>query len=453
MQTKDWLDHSSIYSQQHNKFYRWILYPIILFFCLGGLFLFFAKKEVVIRVPAELIPEETEKLQVPVEAKIKKNNLKENLTVEQDEILVEFDTTSLNNEKKQIESANSLIEQEKEAAQIFIDSLNNEENLFESDDNYGYSNQVKSFLSEKEATFYSAKQGEESNQKEQEVYNRTKEQIEKQILIRENEKKEWQQARTAWINQQPFEGKTSEIMSNYNAWKLELADSSIEQNEELKATILTKIDDQIVQKESELEQLQLEQAQLMAPVTSDNEINSQKEKLKQNKEMALATTKQKVVELTETFNANEATLKSINEQIDQSILKAPIAGTIHLNESIKDQTDIQKGIILAELYPKPKDSQLTFTALVPANESTRIKKGMLVHFKLDKKGVSTETIDGTLTDISENSTTTDQGTFYSIRGTLQSSDKINTRYGLIGELSLIVGKKTYWQQIKEIILN
>ncbi|MBK0039268.1 MULTISPECIES: HlyD family efflux transporter periplasmic adaptor subunit [unclassified Enterococcus] len=242
-------------------------------------------------------------------------------------------------------------------------------------------------------------------------------------------------------------------MSNYNAWKLELADSSIEQNEELKATILTKIDDQIVQKESELEQLQLEQAQLMAPVTSDNEINSQKEKLKQNKEMALATTKQKVVELTETFNANEATLKSINEQIDQSILKAPIAGTIHLNESIKDQTDIQKGIILAELYPKPKDSQLTFTALVPANESTRIKKGMLVHFKLDKKGVSTETIDGTLTDISENSTTTDQGTFYSIRGTLQSSDKINTRYGLMGELSLIVGKKTYWQQIKEIILN
>ena len=257
MQTKDWLDHSSIYSQQHNKFYRWILYPIILFFCLGGLFLFFAKKEVVIRVPAELIPEETEKLQVPVEAKIKKNNLKENLTVEQDEILVEFDTTSLNNEKKQIESANSLIEQEKEAAQIFIDSLNNEENLFESDDNYGYSNQVKSFLSEKEATFYSAKQGEESNQKEQEVYNRTKEQIEKQILIRENEKKEWQQARTAWINQQPFEGKTSEIMSNYNAWKLELADSSIEQNEELKATILTKIDDQIVQKESRKFQVEL----------------------------------------------------------------------------------------------------------------------------------------------------------------------------------------------------
>ena len=78
---------------------------------------------------------------------------------------------------------------------------------------------------------------------------------------------------------------------------------------------------------------------------------------------------------------------------------------------------------------------------------------MLVHFKLDKKGVSTETIDGTLTDISENSTTTDQGTFYTIRGTLKSVEKINTRYGLVGELSLIVGEKTYWQQIKENIFN
>ncbi len=29
---KDWLDQSSIYSQQHHTFYRWVLYPVILSF-------------------------------------------------------------------------------------------------------------------------------------------------------------------------------------------------------------------------------------------------------------------------------------------------------------------------------------------------------------------------------------------------------------------------------------
>ncbi|MEB5927495.1 hypothetical protein MXE74_13185 [Enterococcus faecalis] len=83
----------------------------------------------------------------------------------------------------------------------------------------------------------------------------------------------------------------------------------------------------------------------------------------------------------------------------------------------------------------------------------RIKLGMAVHFKLDKKGGVTKIIDGTLNEISENSTTTEQGTFYTIKGTLKAPKDFISRYGLIGELSLIVGEKTYWQQLKDFMLN
>ena len=51
-----------------------------------------------IRTPAQLTAQKVEKLQVPIEAKIKANNLKENQAVKR-EILVTFDTTSLQNEK------------------------------------------------------------------------------------------------------------------------------------------------------------------------------------------------------------------------------------------------------------------------------------------------------------------------------------------------------------------
>lgn len=453
MQQKDWLDHSSVYSQQHHTFYRWVLYPVILFLCLGALFLAFAKKEVVIRTPAQLTAQKTEKLQVPVEAKIKTNTLKENQTVKKGEELVTFETTPLQNEKKQLEQENTTIEEQKKAAQTFIDSLTNEQNLFETEDSFGYSNQVKSFLAEKEATRYASKQSETNTQKEQEAYNKTKEQLEKQLTTRQKEQKEWEQVRTAWINEQSLQGFSTEITSRYQAWQSQLTDVPEEQKKQIKATTLATIDEQISQVKKEIEQLQSEQSKLVAPTTSDNEVSSQTEKTKQTKELALATAKQKVVELTETQKKNETALKTINEQLAQSTLKAPITGTVHVNEEVKNQLEVPKGTTLAEIYPKSKDPQLTFTALIPTSESMRIKPGMAIHFKLDKKGVATKTIDGTLTEISENSTTTEQGAFYTIKGTLKPPKEFTGRYGLTGELSLIVGKKTYWQQIKDMLLN
>lgn len=134
-------------------------------------------------------------------------------------------------------------------------------------------------------------------------------------------------------------------------------------------------------------------------------------------------------------------------------MKAPITGTIHLNAEVENQLEVPKGTTLAEVYPEHKKSELRFTALLPTSESMRVKPGMDVHFKLDKKGVATKTINGTLKEISENSTTTDQGTFYTIKGILNPSDNFTSRYGLTGELSLIVGKKTYWQEIKDMLFN
>ncbi|MFG5501646.1 bacteriocin secretion accessory protein, partial [Enterococcus faecalis] len=103
------------------------------------------------------------------------------------------------------------------------------------------------------------------------------------------------------------------------------------QKKQIKVTTLATIGEQISQLKKEIEQLQSEQSKLVAPTTSDNEVSSQTEKTKQTKELALATAKQKVVELTETKNKNETALKTINEQLAQSTLKAPITGTVHVN--------------------------------------------------------------------------------------------------------------------------
>ncbi|MEB5927673.1 bacteriocin secretion accessory protein, partial [Enterococcus faecalis] len=81
-----------------------------------------------------------------------------------------------------------------------------------------------------------------------------------------------------------------EITSKYQSWQTQLSDVTEEQKKQTKSTILATIDEQIVQQKKEIEQLQTEQAKLVPPNTSKNEINSQKEKEKQNKELSLATT-------------------------------------------------------------------------------------------------------------------------------------------------------------------
>ncbi|MGM0227880.1 membrane fusion protein, peptide pheromone/bacteriocin exporter, partial [Enterococcus sp. AZ135] len=162
---------------------------------------------------------------------------------------------------------------------------------------------------------------------------------------------------------------------------------------------------------------------------------------------------QKLSELTEAQEKNKIALKSILEQINLATLKAPTDGIVHLNDEVKDQLEVPKGTLLAEIYPDNPKEKLSFTSLIPANEMTRVKTGMKVHFKLDKKGVASNTINGTLTEISETSKTSKQGAFYTVKGVLTPPKNFNYRYGLTGELSLILGKKTYWNSIKDIFLN
>lgn len=50
---QDCENYSGVYSQKYQTFYCWILYPVIMFLLILGLFFAFAKKEVVIRTDSK----------------------------------------------------------------------------------------------------------------------------------------------------------------------------------------------------------------------------------------------------------------------------------------------------------------------------------------------------------------------------------------------------------------
>lgn len=449
---QDWENSSSVYSQKHQTFYRWILYPIITFILLLGLFLTFAKKEVVIRTSAK-ITANASKLEVPIDTKITENQLVENKKVKKGEKLVTFDVQNLQLQKTSLETENEQISKEKEAAQRLIDSLNTDSNQFQQSDLFGYEDQLKNILSENTANQLEIKQKKLANQKEQEAYQKANNQLTKQLQSYKNQVTEWEQVRTAWQNQQSLQGFPTEIMTAYQAWQTQVKEVSEEQKEQTKASITLQINERITQIKSMVEQLENEQVKLVEPTSIEPEIQKQTETYIQIKEQTITATRQKIKELSSTENKNKQTIQLLNEQIQQAVIRAPITGKVHLNDEVKGLTEIPKGTVIAEIYPALNKQKQLFTAYIPSSDMTRIKVNMPVHLKIDNKGVKTEILNGNLTQIAETSTTTEKGDFYLVKGIISIPKKLDIRYGITGELSLIIGKKTYLQQIKNWIFN
>lgn len=393
------------------------------------------------------------KLEVPIDTKIIENQLVENKEVKKGEKLVTFDAQNLQLQKAPLETENEQISKEKESAQRLIDSLNTDSNQFQQPDPFGYEDQLKSILSENTANQLEIEKKKLANQKEQEAYQKANNQLTKQPQSYKNQVTEWEQVRTAWQNQQSLQGFPTEIMTEYQAWQTQVKEVSEEQKEQTKASITLQINERITQIKSMIEQLENEQVKLVEPTSIEPEIQKQTETYIQIKEQAITATKQKIKELSSTENKNKQTIQLLNEQIQQAVIKAPITGKIHLNDEVKGLTEIPTGTVIAEIYPALNKEKQLFTAYIPSSDMTRVKVNMPVHLKIDNKGVKTEILNGKLTQIAETSTPTEKGDFYLVKGTISIPKKLDIRYGITGELSLIIGKKTYLQQIKDWIFN
>lgn len=448
----DWKNTSTVYLQQHSRYYQWVLYPVILLFLGVLLFLFFGSSEQVVRSKAKLSAETITPVQIPIEASIKKNNLKENLKVQKGDILLVFDVEPLTKQKEQILDELATTEEKNKMIDLFIQSLEQEKNLFTQEDSYGYSNQVTAFLKGKEQTMQANQQVNKNYQANKQSAAKNREQLMQQITKNQSKIQELKQIRTAWDKQQAIANYSEEYLSKYSLWQLQMKQAQENEKEQVKATVLTEIDQLITQLQETNDQLAIQKEAIEDPVEPTGELNSQLAVVDQTKEQQIATAKEQQKELMSEKEKNEVTLKSVESDLQSAQMIAPVEGTIHLRESYEKVEEIPKGTVIAEIYETVDQNTLTVVSQISADEMTPIKVGMPIHMKLDKKGVSEQVLDGTVTEISETSTTTEAGTFFVVKGKIKNKQKA-IRYGLTGDISFVTGKKTYWDQLISFMFN
>ena len=238
MNHHNWQNSSQVYTQSHKHFYRWMTYPTLFLFLFILSFLFLGKKEMIIKSQGQLTSTIVSKIQIPIEGKVLENKLSENLAVKKGETLVKLDLESFKKNKEALEQEIPLIENQIKSAETFIESLNKGTSQFTSDDEFGYKNQLESLLAENSANDASLNQSIETHKNEQATYENTKKSIALSIYKKKEERRNWQDIRSAWTSQSNITNFPTEITAQYTTFQNQLKTSSKEEKEQVKGGII-----------------------------------------------------------------------------------------------------------------------------------------------------------------------------------------------------------------------
>lgn len=449
---KDWKNNSSIYLSKNSKAYMYCLYPILILLCFLVIFLFVGKIEVIIRGNARIIGEEV-MIQATNEENIEKNELKENKKVKKGETLVTYDNKKYVTEQEKIDKKLTGFEEEKKVLGTLQLSLEENKNHFLKPDAYGYYHKFSEYQSSLE-TFEDQIKLLSSNEtiKNTNQTNVTSE-MSKMIEEKNNYLNEMTELKNAISGDYTyFETSYSQLASKFNLIHETLKKGTKEDKKLQKYSSLSEIDTEIKQLSSEIETLKLNKVQSMAKEVKQEDPERLREEEKKLKETNLSQVKTSLSELNKQQEEVKEEKKALENMKATFEIKAPKGGVIHLNEEVDiTSTQIPKGTTMASLFVSDSN-KLEIESMIPANEINKVKVGGKFKIELDQKGVSKEVYKGKISEISQTSTVTEQGTFYVVKGVLDKDIK-NVKYGEMGRLSIIVGKKSYVNYLKDVLFS
>ncbi len=428
------------------------LYPILILLCFLIIFLFVGKIEVIVRSNAKIVGEEI-MIQTTNEENIKKNYLTENKKVKKGETLVKYDKKKYIIEQEKIEKKISDFEEQKQALETLQVSLEENKNHFLKPDPYGYYYKFSEYQSSLEMF---------ENQIKLLLSNEIIRDTNQTNIISEMNK--MIEEKTNYLNEMldlknaisgdysSFETSYNQIASKFNLIQETLKKGTDDDRKLQKYSSLSEIDTEIKQLASEIETLKLNKVQNMAKEVKQENPERLREEEKKLRETNLSQVKISLSELNkqqEEVTGEKQLLDNMKETFE---VKAPKDGVIHLNEEVDiTSTQIPKGTIIASLFASDSN-KLEIESMIPANEINKVKVGETFKIELDQKGVSKEVYKGNISEISQTSTTIEQGTFYMVKGVLDKDIK-NVKYGEMGRLSIIVGKKSYMNYLKDVLFS
>lgn len=217
---------------------------------------------------------------------------------------------------------------------------------------------------------------------------------------------------------------------------------------------LAELNDTTEQNNADIQNSDEKSARKKSDILRSNKQN--RDKIESLKFKTLANINEQISELQYSNIKMDGQIKNIDNEISSQDIVAPSDGLIHVKSNQINTKYLQRGSEIAQIYPKlTKDTRLVAIFYVSTNQVTGLRVNQPIRFRNNQTSIKPLLIKGKVMKIDSAATNTKKGNAYKITATLNPKiqDYEQLRYGLSGNVSIITGKKTWINYLKDKIFK
>ncbi|MDU3189561.1 bacteriocin secretion accessory protein [Streptococcus sp. KHUD_011] len=442
---------AEFYQRRYHNFATLLIVPLVLLLSFLLIFSLFAQKEVTVTSRGEITPTQViASIQSTSNNTITTNNLSNNQSVKKDDVVIKYAETMEKSQKQALETQLATLNRQKTAIETLKASLSQGNNLFTGEDEFGYINTFNNFITQSQDIELGISKTNAEVNNQLALAGNTATAIEKQINNIYKQIAEYEELSQAITNKSSSLSASNPHKATLNSY---LVQSQQQSQQGLADQYLSQINQSISSLKSSIASLNIQRAGTGSVATYDSSLGTKVEVLRtqflQSASQQLTTVETQITELT-------AQLGQANVNFEHNTIKAPGTGIIHLNNEFDGKTLIPNGSEIAQIYPIIQETkEVLITYYVTSEYVPLLKEDQVARLKLEKIGNQSTTIIGKINSIDRTATKTEQGNLFKVTALAQIPDKDSNiiQYGLQGQVTSIIAKKTYFDYYKDKILN
>lgn len=442
---------AEFYQRRYHNFATLLIVPLVLLLSFLLIFSLFAQKEVTVISRGEITPTQViASIQSTSNNTITTNNLSNNQSVKKDDVVIKYSETMEKSQKQALETRLATLNRQKAGIETLKASLSQGNNLFTGEDEFGYINTFNNFISQSQDIELGISKTNAEVNNQLALAGNTATAIEKQINNIYKQITEYEELSQAITNKSSSLSASNPHKDTLNSY---LVQSQQQSQQGLADQYLSQINQSISSLKSSIASLNIQRAGTGSVATYDSSLGTKVEVLRtqfqQSASQQLTTVETQITELT-------AQLGQANVNFEHNTIKAPGTGIIHLNSEFDGKTLIPNGSEIAQIYPNIQETkEVLITYYVTSEYVPLLKEEQIARLKLEKIGNQSITIIGKIHSIDRTATKTEQGNLFKVTALAQLPDKDSNiiQYGLQGQVTSIIDKKTYFNYYKDKILN
>ena len=442
---------AEFYQRRYHNFATLLIVPLVLLLSFLIIFSLFAQKEVTVISRGEITPTQViASIQSTSNNTITTNNLSNNQSVKKDDVVIKYAETMEKSQKQALETQLATLNRQKTGIETLKASLSQGNNLFTGEDEFGYINTFNNFITQSQDIELGISKTNAEVNNQLALAGNTAAAIEKQINNIYKQIAEYEELSQAITNKSSSLSASNPHKSTLNSY---LVQSQQQSQQGLDDQYLSQINQSISSLKTSIASLNIQREGTGSVATYDSSLGTKVEVLRtqflQSASQQLTTVETQITELT-------AQLGQANVNFEHNTIKAPGTGIIHLNNEFDGKTLIPNGSEIAQIYPNIQETkEVLITYYVTSEYVPLLKEEQVARLKLEKIGNQSITIIGKIHSIDRTATKTEQGNLFKVTALAQLPDKDSNiiQYGLQGQVTSIIDKKTYFNYYKDKILN